>query len=38
MEQIKLKTTDRFALDLRKDLDAKGVDMGETRKSCRNVV
>jgi hypothetical protein len=37
MEQIKRKTTDWLALDLRKDVDAKGVNTGEARKSCRNV-
>ncbi len=35
MEQIKLKTTDRLALDLRKDLDAKGVNTGGNKKELQ---
>jgi hypothetical protein len=32
-EEIKLETTDRLALDLRKDLDAKGVHTGGNKKN-----
>jgi hypothetical protein len=34
-EEIKLKTTDRLALDLRKDLDAKGVNAGGNKKELQ---
>jgi hypothetical protein len=35
MEQIKCKTTDRLALDLRKALDAKGVNMRGNKKELQ---